>query len=77
MYYFIWIVLDAAILWISTLISVDKHLQTMWNSQKVGKFLGSNISVSNLAWAFVIVVLLGASISWDVMVELRDIPGLG
>jgi len=76
-YYVIWMVLDAVILWISTLIFADEKLQNMWKSLKVGEFLRSHKFLSSLAWVSVISVLLGASISWDVLVELGYIPGLG
>jgi hypothetical protein len=74
--YFVWILLDIAILWISTLIFSDEDLQAVWNSQELGRFLNSNKTFSVLAWAFVILVLLDASLSYDVMEYFRYMPGL-
>jgi hypothetical protein len=74
--YFVWILLDIAILWISTLIFSDEDLQAVWNSRELGRFLNSNKAFSILAWALVIIVLLNASLSYDVMEYFRYMPGL-
>jgi hypothetical protein len=72
--YFIWILLDVAILWISTLVFFDEHLQNKWNSLEVGRNLGSDKLSRACVWAFVITVLLMVSISWDV---INDMVGFG
>ena len=77
LYYFVWILLDVAILWISTLIFSDEDLQAVWGSQEVGRFLNSNKVFSISAWAFVILALLNASISYNVISHFRYLPGLG
>jgi hypothetical protein len=74
--YFVWILLDIAILWTSTLIFSDEDLQAVWNSRELGRFLNSNKAFSISAWAFVIIVLLNASLSYDVMEYFRYMPGL-
>ncbi|GFF54334.1 hypothetical protein IFM58399_09798 [Aspergillus lentulus] len=75
--YLVWGLLNLAILFLSTLLFLDKDLNRFWEQWSLGKYLSKKKLVSGILWAVIITVLVGVSVSWDVDYEyVTDMPGL-
>ena len=62
--YGIWMAIDFGLMWIATLIFLDADLNRWWTSTRVGRFL-SKPRASYVGWASVIIVVVGASATYD------------
>jgi hypothetical protein len=63
--YLLWLLVDLAILWISTLIFIDEHLQHVWQSWDIGN-LFKRKQYSRPAWLFLLVLLFTGSVMFDI-----------
>ena len=73
--YVFWSLYNLAILWVSTLVFLDRDLQRLWSSWKVGEYL-SKEPIATIGWIFILVCLIGFSVMFDVFIEMQGFPNI-
>lgn len=78
--YAVWIALDVGILWVPTIMFLDRDLRAFWKRLRIRTIFSSKL-VSNIAWVCIIMVLLMVSIVFDLgeyyYLPLQDIGKVG
>jgi hypothetical protein len=64
--YLFWLLVDLAILWVSTLIFMDEHLQRLWQSWGISELLKRKRH-SRPAWVFLLLSLFVCSMMFDIV----------